>query len=312
MTNQNNISTLEDIMKSIKIFVTIGLAGLFFAPLSFLAAQQSYWDNHNFKKDNRLNFQPNFRENQGFRAELNRSGFLVSNIIDEENENVEADKRTGRNLNFMRGRMSGSGGRNLDIFSRFRGQRVINLSEEQKNRIEGILKDDRNKQIDLQAELKKAQIAFREAITDKNQSENSAKSAFNKAADAEKRIREIQVDNQLAIRNVLTDEQWEKIGKLRKLGTLEKIRDFRQGENTAPQNQWGTGQQMRNRNRGSFSRNRMTPQPPVQNNERLDSLKNRLRNYQKNIKQYQQRLKDRIQNRIRTNKETYLILEKIF
>ncbi|MCF7885721.1 MAG: Spy/CpxP family protein refolding chaperone [Candidatus Marinimicrobia bacterium] len=87
---------------------------------------------------------------------------------------------------------------------------MLELTDEQKEKIHEINLEFRKKTIPLQADLKLARIDLKEAFANKD-SEQKVKNVAKKVADIKKQLFMLNIDKKLEIRGILTEKQLEKL-----------------------------------------------------------------------------------------------------
>ncbi|HMA61169.1 MAG TPA: periplasmic heavy metal sensor [bacterium] len=119
-------------------------------------------------------------------------------------------KRPGHQGTFMEGK---------------RMHELLDLTDEQLEKIHDIRIEFQKKNIPLWADLKMARVELREAFADK-ESDNQVKKAAEKVTASKNKLYMSQIDQKLEVRNVLTDEQLEKIGDRWPMFGLDHHRKF--------------------------------------------------------------------------------------
>lgn len=91
----------------------------------------------------------------------------------------------------------------------------IGLSDQQKQQLEKIGLDSRLKTIDLRADLEKAQVILGPMLQTYHPDENAVLAQVEKVSQARASLDKEHIQTMLASRNVLTEEQWNKLKTMR-------------------------------------------------------------------------------------------------
>jgi len=91
----------------------------------------------------------------------------------------------------------------------------LGLSDAQIDKLDALHQAKQQDQIDLDAALRKAHLAFQNTMRADNVSETAAKKAADQVVAAQSKLMYAQIEHQLAVRNILTAEQFDKLQTLR-------------------------------------------------------------------------------------------------
>jgi Spy/CpxP family protein refolding chaperone len=137
--------------------------------------------------------------------------------------------QAGPGQGFMGGPMPPRGGREMfirrergpNVFFRARGRgswwtnpevaERIGLSDQQKQQLEKINQDSQLKMIDLRADLEKQQVILAPMLKAYHPDEAEVLAQVDKVSQARAALEKARVQTTLASRNVLTEEQWQKL-----------------------------------------------------------------------------------------------------
>jgi len=114
--------------------------------------------------------------------------------------------------------------RRSQILLRLGNRLKLDLTDDQKEQIKEILRELAQERIELTAEVKKARLAYLQALADKDQRDYEVRSKWEAVRNAENKLKEKQMNIRLSIRNVLNEEQWEKLNKVRTGRNLRALR----------------------------------------------------------------------------------------
>lgn len=98
-----------------------------------------------------------------------------------------------------------------DFGEGMRMHEVLELTDEQQEKIHDIRIEYQKKNIPLWADLKMARVELREAFAN-NENDGKVKKAAEKVNEAKNKLYMSQIEQKLEVRNILTEEQLEKIG----------------------------------------------------------------------------------------------------
>ena len=92
----------------------------------------------------------------------------------------------------------------------------IELTDDQKNRLESMTVDFQTQRVDAQAEVKKAEITLRSLMRDDDASESAVLAAIDNVSRLKADLQKMRYQHRQQVKSVLTDEQQEKLKELRK------------------------------------------------------------------------------------------------
>jgi len=110
----------------------------------------------------------------------------------------------------------------------------INLTDEQKDKLKSMTTEFQLKKVDLEAEIQKANILMRDLMHDDNISESNVFKAIDRVTSLKADMKKMHYSHMKSVKNVLTDEQKDKLQSLRKKH-IEKRRMNNFGPQTKPQ-----------------------------------------------------------------------------
>ena len=105
----------------------------------------------------------------------------------------------------------------------------IGLTDDQISEIKEMTVAFKLKQVDARAEMQKEQIKLRTMMRDENSDENTVNAAIDKVAQLNAQLKKMRYNHSQKVRNILTDEQKEKLKNLRMERRDDFERDFKGG-----------------------------------------------------------------------------------
>ncbi len=112
----------------------------------------------------------------------------------------------------------------------------LGLSDAQIDKLDALHQAKQQDQIDLDATMRKAHLAFQNTMRADAVSEAAAKKAADQVIAAQSKLMYAQIEYQIAVRNILTAEQFDKLQDLRPMN-----RDRRQSQRVGSQNSFPRG-----------------------------------------------------------------------